>query len=30
MRVEMQGSILIKLWTTSPLGDVSVEDKALV
>jgi tRNA-splicing ligase RtcB len=30
MRVEMQGKTPIKLWTTSPQGDVPVEDKALV
>jgi tRNA-splicing ligase RtcB len=29
MRVEMQGRTPIKLWTTSPLGDVPVEDAAL-
>ncbi len=29
MRVEMQGKTPIKLWTTSPKGDVPVEDKAL-
>jgi tRNA-splicing ligase RtcB len=29
MRVEMQGSTPIKLWTTSSLGEVPVEDKAL-
>ena len=29
MRVEMEGQTPIKLWTTSPQGDVPVEDKAL-
>ena len=29
MRVEMEGQTPIKLWTTSPRGDVPVEDKAL-
>ncbi len=29
MRVEMEGATPIKLWTTSPLGDVPVEDQAL-
>ena len=29
MRVEMEGKTPIKLWTTSPQGDVPVEDKAL-
>ena len=29
MRVEAQGPTPIKLWTTSPQGDVPVEDKAL-
>ena len=29
MRIEMQGKTPIKLWTTSPQGDVPVEDKAL-
>jgi len=28
MRVEMEGKTPIKLWTTSPQGDVPVEDKA--
>jgi len=29
MRVEIEGRTPIKLWTTSPQGDVPVEDKAL-
>jgi tRNA-splicing ligase RtcB (3'-phosphate/5'-hydroxy nucleic acid ligase) len=29
MRVEMEGQTPIKLWTTSPQGDVPVEEKAL-
>ena len=28
MRIEMEGETPIKLWTTSPLGDVPVEDEA--